>query len=103
MQVRHAAPSLGPYRHQRQGATTRPVQRCSIARAVPCRRQSHQATTQPMQRGSITMTRMTARVRLSELLAALSLATDLGLGQPMEYLLRTCTLSLRLADALGLD
>src|SRR5437762_2417886 len=48
-------------------------------------------------------TDMSERVRLAELLAALSLATDLGLGQPMEYLLRTCALSLRLADALGLD
>jgi len=43
------------------------------------------------------------RVRLAELLAALSLATDLGLGQPMEYLLRACLLAARLADALGLD
>src|SRR5262245_44464520 len=33
MQVRHAAPSLGPYRrHQFQEATTRPTQCCSIAR-----------------------------------------------------------------------
>jgi HD-GYP domain-containing protein (c-di-GMP phosphodiesterase class II) len=33
---------------------------------------------------------------------ALSLATDLGMGQPMEQALRTCLLSLRLGEALGL-
>jgi HD-GYP domain-containing protein (c-di-GMP phosphodiesterase class II) len=42
-------------------------------------------------------------VRLAELTIALSLATDLGTGQPMEHGLRTCWLSLRAADALGLD
>ena len=34
---------------------------------------------------------------------ALSLATDLGTGQPMEHGLRTCWLSLAAAEALGLD
>ena len=42
-------------------------------------------------------------VRLAELVAALSLATDLGIGQPMEHILRSCRLSLRLADELSLD
>ena len=46
---------------------------------------------------------MTERVRLAELLAALSLATDLGLGQPMEYLLRTCLVSAGFAERLGLS
>ena len=41
--------------------------------------------------------------RLAELTVALSLATDLGTGQPMEHGLRTCWLSLRTAEALGLD
>jgi hypothetical protein len=41
------------------------------------------------------------RLRLAELIAMLSLATDLGLGQPMEYLLRTCVLGVRLAATLG--
>lgn len=41
--------------------------------------------------------------RLAELIAALSLATDLGTGQPMEHALRTCLLSVRLAPELGLD
>ncbi|MGH3994991.1 MAG: HD domain-containing phosphohydrolase, partial [Pseudonocardiaceae bacterium] len=41
--------------------------------------------------------------RLTELVAALSLATDLGTGQPIEHALRTCTLSTSLAGELGLD
>jgi hypothetical protein len=44
-----------------------------------------------------------AGVRLSELMAALSFSTDLGLGQPMEHVLRSCLIALRLADRLGLD
>jgi hypothetical protein len=36
-------------------------------------------------------------------LASLSLATDLGLGQPMGHVLRQCLIALRLADRLGLD
>ena len=43
------------------------------------------------------------RVRLAELLAALSLAFDLGMGLPMEHVLRQCLISLRLAQRLGLD
>ena len=39
--------------------------------------------------------------RLAELTVALSLATDLGTGQPMEHGLRTCWLSVAIADALG--
>ncbi len=42
-------------------------------------------------------------VSLAELLGVLSLATDLGMGQPMEHVLRQCLISLRLADRLGLD
>lgn len=41
-------------------------------------------------------------VRLSELLAAMSLATDLGLGQPPEHMLRTALISMRLGERLGL-
>ncbi|WP_269044954.1 HD domain-containing phosphohydrolase [Paenarthrobacter sp. Z7-10] len=37
-------------------------------------------------------------VRRCEILAALSLAIDLGLGQPMEHMLRSCLLALRIAD-----
>jgi len=41
-------------------------------------------------------------VRLTELLAALSLGTDLGLGHPMEHVLRQSFLALKLAERLGL-
>lgn len=40
--------------------------------------------------------------RLAELTIASSLASDLGSGQPLEHGLRTCWLSLAVADALGL-
>jgi hypothetical protein len=43
------------------------------------------------------------RVRLAELVGALSLGIDLGFGQPMEHVLRQCWIGLRLADCLGLD
>ena len=45
----------------------------------------------------------TSEIRLAELVAALSLATDLGMGQPLEYALSVCVLSVRLGEALGLD
>ncbi len=45
----------------------------------------------------------TSDIRLAELMAALSLATDLGMGQPMEYALCVCVLSVRLGEALGLS
>jgi HD-GYP domain-containing protein (c-di-GMP phosphodiesterase class II) len=41
-------------------------------------------------------------VRLSELLAALSLGVDLGMGHPMEHVLRQSVIALRLAERLGL-
>jgi HD-GYP domain-containing protein (c-di-GMP phosphodiesterase class II) len=43
------------------------------------------------------------RVRLAELVATISLGTDLGLGQPMEHVLRHTLLSLRMAELLELD
>jgi putative nucleotidyltransferase with HDIG domain len=42
-------------------------------------------------------------VRLAELIAALSLATDLGMGQPMESAARGCLLSLSLARRMDAD
>jgi HD-GYP domain-containing protein (c-di-GMP phosphodiesterase class II) len=44
-----------------------------------------------------------SRVRLAELVAALSLGVDLGFGQPMEHVLRQCLIALRLAERIGLD
>ncbi len=43
----------------------------------------------------------TTDIRLAELMAALSLATDLGMGQPLEWALCACVLAVRLGDALG--
>jgi hypothetical protein len=44
-----------------------------------------------------------SRIRLAELVAALSLGVDLGFGQPMEHVLRQCLIALRLADHAGLE
>ena len=41
--------------------------------------------------------------RLAELIAALSLATDLGMGQPLEQALRCCELAMELGRRLGCD
>src|SRR5438876_2788197 len=45
---------------------------------------------------------VTERLRLAELMAALSLATDLGMGQPLEQALRTCLIAIELAARMGL-
>jgi hypothetical protein len=42
-------------------------------------------------------------VRVSELVALLSLGSDLGLGQPMEHALRQCRIALRIGELVGLD
>jgi HD-GYP domain-containing protein (c-di-GMP phosphodiesterase class II) len=42
------------------------------------------------------------RVRLAELVAALSLGVDLGFGQPMEHVLRQCLIAVRVAERAGL-
>ncbi len=42
-------------------------------------------------------------VRLTELLAALSLGIDLGMGHPMEHVMRQSFIALRLAERVGLD
>ncbi|OBJ43613.1 LuxR family transcriptional regulator [Mycolicibacterium mucogenicum] len=44
----------------------------------------------------------TPEVRLAELIASLSLATDLGLGQPQEHVLRQTVIATRLAAAAGM-
>lgn len=43
------------------------------------------------------------RIRLAELLAALSLGIDLGFGQPMEHVLRQCRIALGLGELIGAD
>ncbi|MCB0175411.1 MAG: LuxR family transcriptional regulator, partial [Anaerolineae bacterium] len=42
-------------------------------------------------------------LRLAELMAALSIATDLGMGQPIEYAMTTCIVAVRLGEAAGLS
>src|SRR6185312_356955 len=42
-------------------------------------------------------------IRLAELLGVMSLGVDLGMGQPMEHVLRQCLIALRLAERAGLD
>jgi hypothetical protein len=42
-------------------------------------------------------------VRLAELVATISLGTDLGLGQSMEHTLRETLVSLRMAELLAFD
>ncbi|HTN25704.1 MAG TPA: HD domain-containing phosphohydrolase [Solirubrobacteraceae bacterium] len=44
-----------------------------------------------------------AGLRLAELIGAMSLAVDLGLGQPSEHVLRSSLLGLRLAECIGLS
>lgn len=44
-----------------------------------------------------------ARPRLVEIVAPLSFATDLLMGQPMEHALRTCLLGIRLGERAGLN
>jgi len=48
------------------------------------------------------MTRAGNNIRLAEVLAALSLGSDLGMGLPMEHVLRQCLISMRLADRAAL-
>jgi HD-GYP domain-containing protein (c-di-GMP phosphodiesterase class II)/DNA-binding CsgD family transcriptional regulator len=49
------------------------------------------------------MRRVAASVRLAELVGALSLATDLGTGQPLERGIRACLVASRLADIMRLS
>lgn len=42
-------------------------------------------------------------LRRAELLAAISLAIDLGLGQPMEHMLRSSLIATRIAERMGFD
>lgn len=41
--------------------------------------------------------------RLSDVMAVLSTATDLSMGQPINHALTTCVVAMRLGDALGFD
>jgi HD-GYP domain-containing protein (c-di-GMP phosphodiesterase class II)/DNA-binding CsgD family transcriptional regulator len=56
----------------------------------------------PIGRSAAGPSNVTQPLRLAELMAALSLATDLGMGQPLEQALRTCLIAIELADRVGL-
>ena len=60
-----------------------------------------------MQNGGVhptgTLHGSTKGLRKAELLAAISLAIDLGLGQPMEHMLRSSLIATRIAERMGLD
>jgi len=43
------------------------------------------------------------KTRLSEVVAAIALAADLGLGQPLDHVLRSCVIATRFAERLGLS
>jgi HD-GYP domain-containing protein (c-di-GMP phosphodiesterase class II) len=60
-------------------------------------------TTTPPASSGAAGTSDTSELRLAELIAALSLAVDLGFDQPMEHVLRQTIIALRIADRLGLD
>jgi HD-GYP domain-containing protein (c-di-GMP phosphodiesterase class II) len=51
----------------------------------------------------VTLLPTPVRIRRAELVALLSLGTDLGLGQPMEHMIRACLIALRLGERLGLS
>jgi hypothetical protein len=42
-------------------------------------------------------------IRLAEIMAALSTATDLAMGQPIEFAMASCVIAVRLGEALGYD
>lgn len=45
----------------------------------------------------------TSGIRTAELMAALSVATDLGMGQPLEFAMRSCVVSVRFGEKLGFN
>src|SRR3954454_9684774 len=74
-------------------------------RALP--RRSHRPRQFQVQNGGVHPT-STPRasgtgLRRAELLAAISLAIDLGLGQPVEHMLRSSLIATRIAERMGLD
>src|SRR5919112_841040 len=52
---------------------------------------------------ALVMQAASAPVRLSDLVATLSLVADLGMGRPMERVLRQTVITLRLAEAAGVE
>ncbi len=78
----------------------------AVALGAPPRR-SHRLRQFQVQNGGVHPTptpRASGKgLRRAELLAAISLAIDLGLGQPMEHMLRSSLIATRIAERMGLD
>src|SRR5439155_9855138 len=52
---------------------------------------------------SLPCSSMDRPVRLAELMSALSMATDLAMGQPMEQAMASCIVAVRFGERAGLD
>src|SRR5204863_1284334 len=83
--------SRDPAPRGRNAQAGAPTRRAPLA---PVRRRGHDTRVKPASAG--------VEVRSGELFAALSLALDLGTGEPFEHALRTCLIGLELADRLDL-
>lgn len=55
-----------------------------------------------LQKAKVLLVKASEKPQLSEFVACLALATDLGMGQPLEHCLRTCLLTVRMGEHLGL-
>ncbi|MBV9895809.1 MAG: HD domain-containing protein [Chloroflexi bacterium] len=69
----------------------------------PTRLSRDQPVPDPSTHAARAQARTDSGVRLAELLAAISMATDLGMGQPLESALCSCVVAMRLAQALDVD
>src|SRR2546423_1518317 len=79
-----------------------------VPRRHSSRRVSHDARTETgilmaVARGPVQPSKTPAVIRLADVLGALSVATDLGMGQPMEHAMQSCVLAVRLGEALRLS
>ena len=62
-----------------------------------------ESTTSDKPAGGETHPASDSSVRLAELMGVMSMATDLGMGQPLETALCTCVVAMRLGESLHLD
>jgi HD-GYP domain-containing protein (c-di-GMP phosphodiesterase class II) len=51
--------------------------------------------------GPVAWDEASSGVQLSEIVGSIAIASDLGLGQPLEHVLRSCVIATRIADHLG--
>ena len=55
----------------------------------------------PMQARAADREDTSSGVKLSEVVGSIAIASDLGLGQPLEHVLRSCVIATRVAERLG--